>query len=238
MAERHFDVAIMQPGYLPWLGYFDLVATADVFVLYDDVQFDKGSWRNRNRIVGPVEPLFLSVPIRTAGRLTQSIRDTELADDRWRRVHLKTIAQTYRRAPFFDWCFPQIDRYLSEKPYRWLLDLCVDGHTALASLLGVTTPMKLSSEIGYQDAGKTQRLVAIARELGASRYVSADASKEYMVESLWDDAGIDIVYQNYPHPAYRQFVEPFQSHLSALDALMFAGPQASSFVGISHDKTR
>ena len=127
MGERHVDVAIMQPGYLPWLGYFDLVAMADVFVLYDDVQFDKGSWRNRNRIVGRGEPMFLSVPIRTAGRLNQLIRDTEVADERWQRTHLKTIAQTYRHAPFFDWCFPEIEKYLTARPYRWLLDVCVEG---------------------------------------------------------------------------------------------------------------
>jgi hypothetical protein len=236
--KSHFDVAIMQPGYLPWLGYFDLVAMADMFVIYDDVQFNKGSWRNRNRILGAVEPLYLTAPVRTAGKLGQRISDTELSGGPWQQKHLKSIRQCYRHAPFFDWCFPVLDRYLGSRRYHWLLDLNLEGHAAFAELFNITTPIRLSSEMDIGGVGRTERLVAIAGSLGATRYISADASKVYMEEKLWANANIELVYQNYPHPMYRQFAEPFQSHLAAVDALMFAGPDARSFVGISHSKER
>src|SRR5215475_2353992 len=239
VAERHLDVAVMQPGYLPWLGYFDMVALADAFVLYDDVQFDKGGWRNRNRILGSRGgPQWLTAPAMTAGRLGQTIRDTELKPNNWQVKHLRTIQQIYARAPFFDWCFPGIDRYLGGGTYRWLVDLCLDGHNGLSALLGLQTPLILSSELGFRGIGATERLVAICKSCGATRYIAANASKSYMDESLWRAAGIALVYQNYPHPAYAQFDDDFVSHLSILDALMFVGPATRTLVGVSHPKER
>lgn len=237
MAEVHRDVAIMQPGYLPWLGYFDLAATADVFVLYDDVQFDKGGWRNRNRILGPRDrPLWLTAPAVTAGRLQQSIKDTVLTEDKWQVRHLRSIKQTYARAPFFDWCFPSIDSYLGQRRFKWLLELCLDGHHAIAGLLRLSAPVRLASELGFAGIGRTERLVAICTSLGASRYIAADASQAYMDEPLWARDGLSLVYQRYPHPVYPQFREPFVSHLSIIDALMFVGPATRGYLGISHPK--
>jgi hypothetical protein len=203
---RHSDVAILQPGYLPWLGYFDLVAMSDMFVLYDDVQFDKGGWRNRH---------------------------TE-----WQQSHLALLRQVYARAPFFDWCYPMLEGYLTARPYHWLLDLAVSGHQVIAGLLQLETPIRLSSDIGFAGIGRTERLVAICRTLGATRYIATDASRTYMTETLWSEAGIALVYQGYPHPTYRQFEGAFQSHLSIVDALMFLGPEARQVIGISHAKSR
>jgi len=238
MADRHFDVAIMQPGYLPWLGYFDLVAMSDTFVIYDDVQFDKRSWRNRNRIFNSPEPVMLTVPVLTKDRRFQLVRETEVIDNGWQRKHLNSLRHAYHRAPYFDWCYPPLEKLLIERNYRWLIDLCLEGHRVLSGLLGIGTPLRLSSEIGFGGIGRTERLVAICSALGASRYISPDASKDYMVETLWTDAGIELVYQNYPHPVYRQYGDPLQSHLSVVDALMFVGPEARAFVGISHSKSR
>jgi hypothetical protein len=105
-------------------------------------------------------------------------------------------------------------------------------------LLKLETPIRLSSEIGFAGIGRTERLVAICRALGATRYVATDASRAYMDEPLWSEAGIALVYQGYPHPTYRQFEGAFQSHLSIVDALMFLGPDARKAVGISHAKAR
>lgn len=238
-SETHTDVTIMQPGYLPWLGYFDLVAVADTFVFYDDVHFDKGGWRNRNRILGPQGSAnWLTAPVITAGRLSQPIRETALTPDAWQKKHLRTIQQFYSKAPHFDWCFPAIERYLSGKQYRWLIDLCLDGHRVFAKLLNIETPVRLSSELGFAGIGRTERLVAICRSQNATRYIAADASRAYMNEALWQEVGILLTYHNYPHPIYLQRDNRFVSHLSVVDALMFVGPNTKTFIGISHSKNK
>lgn len=240
MSGRHFDVAIMQPGYLPWLGYFDLVAMADVFVVYDDVQFDKGGWRNRNRILTPAGPLWLTVPVLTKGRFGQRNDEVLLRDRTWPEKHARTIAQYYRRAPYFEWAFAAIEAYLANAAHHErLLDVCTEGHCRLAALIGLGTKTVLASELDCPGAGDpTARLVAICRKLGATRYISADASRAYMAEDQWRDAGIELVYQRYPHPTYPQFGQSFVSHLSIVDALMFLGPGTRALVGISHSKER
>ena len=231
-------VGIMQPNYLPWLGYFDMVACSDVFVLYDDVQFDKEGWRNRNRIAGGTKPLWLTAPVITAGRLGQRIRDTRLAEGPWQAKHLKTLRQTYARARHFDWCYPALDSYLRKRRYEFLLDLCLEGHRALCGLFAIDTPLRLSSDIGYQDAGRTGRLVAICRDLGATRYLSASASRAYMDEAQWRAARMDLRYQDYVHPVYDQGGVAFVSHLSAVDALMHVGAGARDLVGTSLQAVR
>jgi len=239
MTERilHHDVVVMQPGYMPWLGYFDLACLADDFVIYDDVQFDKGGWRNRNRILNGAGPLWLTVPI--VHRHPQEIRNVRIADTVWQAKHLRSIAQLYRRAPCFDEVFPMISRYLNGKRYDWLVDLCVTGHRVFCDLLGVVGRMHLSSELDIPKSGRTERLVEICRRFGASRYVSPDASAAYMGQDLWTAAGIELVYQRYPHPRYRQWETEFVSHLSIVDALMFAGVTAvRGWTGISHGKVR
>ncbi len=232
--RRHTDVAILQPAYLPWLGYFDQVATADVFVLYDDVQFDKGGWRNRNRILASRGHQWLTVPVKR--HLTTRIREVEIDGDRWVKKHLATIRQIYGQAPHFEWCYDAVQRYLTAGPYTMLLDLCLAGHRALCALLQIDTPVRLSSEFGHEAAGRTGRLVRICADLDATRYVSGDAARDYMDETEWARAGIELVYQDYTHPVYDQFTKPFVSHLSVIDALMFAGPRTREFVAISVEK--
>ena len=222
--EGACHVAILQPGYLPWLGYFDLLASADQFVLYDDVQFDKRSWRNRNRILLQGNPFWLTVPVLQKSRMQQLIKDTEIDGNRWIRKHLNSIRHAYRDAPYLDWCYPAIENWLLQRSYTMLLDLCLEGHETFCGLLGLNTSVQLSSEIGFQGVGRTERLVAICGALRATRYISCDASASYMKEDLWKERGIELTYQNYHHPVYAQSANDFVSHLSTMDALMFLGP--------------
>lgn len=229
------NVGIMQPNYLPWLGYFDMVACSHLFVLYDNVQFDKHGWRNRNRLLARPEPLWITAPVETAGRLGQTVRDTRLVPGPWQGKHLKTIRQIYGHAPYFDWLFPELERYLGGQSYRFLVDLNLDGHRLFTRLLGIDTPIRFSSELGgdIMALERTRRLVTICEGFQATRYISASASRAYMIESLWTDAGIELRYQDYAHPTYAQPGGEFVSHLSAIDALMWEGPEARRFVGVS-----
>lgn len=232
----HFDVCIIQPSYLPWLGYFDQMRLADIFVFFDDVQFDKGGWRNRNRLLGREGPQWITAPVKKNGTFPTILKEMEIHSSPWQQKHLNMLKSLYGKAPFFDWCYPALDKLLSRKKYRWLVDLNINSIMTLSGLIGFSPDTRLSSEIGFVDAGRTERLVEICSNLKATRYISSDASKAYMKEELWNEAGIELVYQNYPHPTYRQFGRRFVSHLSAVDALMFVGPGAASFVGISHSK--
>lgn len=230
MAERHRCVSIMQPGYLPWLGYFNLVAMADVFVIYDDVAYDKNGWRNRNRLLAQGQAQWITVPARHSGLGSQRLNKIRVDDNHWQGKHIKTIRQLYCKAPYFDWAFPELESYLNARPYKWLVDLCLEGHHRLCSMMQIDTPVKLSSELGIDFPGKTERLVEVCQLLGANRYISAAASKAYMNDQLWEDAGIELIYQDYPHPTYSQgSAAPFVNHLSVVDALMWVGPDASRF---------
>jgi WbqC-like protein family len=225
-------VAVLQPGYLPWLGYFDLVSLADVFVIYDDVQFDRGGWRNRNRLLGPNDaPQWITVPVHK--RFPQRIDEVQLHDERWAQKHASTLKTLYARAPHFGWCYPALEDYLLGRRYERLLDLCLRGHEVLCQLLGVEAEVRLASALGRAEEGRVERLVTLCQDLGATRYISGDAARAYMSDDPWREAGIELVYQGYPHPTYPQRGGEFVSHLSALDALMFAGPDAHDFLRTS-----
>lgn len=232
------NVGIMQPNYLPWLGYFDMVACSHLFILYDSAQYDKHGWRNRNRLLARPEPLWVTAPVMTSGHHGQSVKETRLAKGPWQKKHLKTIRQIYAHAPHFDWLYPELEAYLGGRSYEWLLDLNLDGHRLFTRLLGIDTPIKLASELGLDTIGvePTERLISICRKAGAARYISASASRAYMVERLWPEAGIELRYQDYLHPTYDQPGGSFVSHLSVVDALMFEGAGAKRFVGISVPK--
>jgi len=222
---QHRIIAVMQPGYLPWLGYFDLISRSDFFVVLDDVQFDKGGWRNRNRVNNNGTPLWLTVPVTYShGDL---IKDVRVSDNVWQNKHLKTIQHLYSKSPYFQDIYPVIDKYLSSKTYRWLLDLCLEGQSILSDYLGLQTSIKLSSELNVTPGEKIQRLVAICECLNGTKYLSANGSAAYMLEELWEEAGIAFQYQNVQHPVYEQSGKPFISHLSIIDMLMYAG---SNFV--------
>lgn len=171
------------------------------------------------------------MPVITKGLYTQPINTVRIADQFWPAKHLKSLQHCYGKAPYFDWLYPQLDAYLSARTYSRLLDLCLEGHDLLCRLLAVQTERRLSSELGIGRIGKTERLAAIATALNASRFIATDASHAYMNESVWHAAGIDLFYQRYPHPVYDQSGRAFVSHLSAVDALMYLGPQVRDLIG-------
>ncbi len=229
---KSFSVGVLQPGYLPWLGYFDLVALSDVFVIYDDVQFDRGGWRNRNRLLENGKPQWITVPVKKRRHAFKKISEVEIVNNNWSQKHLKKMASLYGKAPFFDWCYPILEHYLTKRKYDRLSDLCLEGHYCLLSLIGIESVTILSSEIGYEDAGRTERLIEICKAMNATKYIATDISKVYMDKQLWEEAEIELSYQHYPHPEYKQFGNDFVSYLSVVDALMFVGPKVSSFLAV------
>ena len=220
---------IMQPTYLPWLGYFALMDMVDVFVFLDDVQVARQGWQTRNRIKrGPDDPLILSVPIRHAGVLQDRlICDVETEDGaRWVNKHLRSFEQYYRKAPHFAEAMELYAPVLRAHTGK-LCDLNLALIAGIAGRLGIVTKCIRSSSIAGKSADRRDRLVDICRLSGADTYISTAGAQEYLDE---DDGeaqfaahGMTLLYQNYEHPTYPQINGAFLSHMCVLDLIANVG---------------
>ena len=220
--------AIMQPTYLPWSGYFNLIQSVDRFVFLDDVQFDRRSWQSRNRILVNGQEHLLTVPTRKASRDTL-IRDIDLVDDSdWRATHLATLKQAYGKAPHGEAVCALLDGLLSDEAIVKLADLNIAIIEALCRHLELDTPLLRATEL---DCGgrRAAHLHAICVELGADAYLSPEGSRGYLAD---DDfcamGGVELMFQDYAVTAYEQVDAPeFVSHLSIVDMLANLGPVAT-----------
>lgn len=218
-------IGILQPSYLPWVGYFEQIYRADVFVLYDDVQFEKGSWRNRNRIKTPNGPLWLTVPVLTKGQEFPLINRVRVNnDEQWQKKHIRTLTQYYAKAPHFSRYSPALFTLL-EQPWELLADLNIALIRHLAAALGIETPFVLSSELGVPGSG-AQRLVDILRHLNGSVFYEGAAGRNYIDESLFTANDMRVVFQDYKHPVYEQLHGDFIPFLSVVDLLFNHGPNS------------
>jgi len=219
-------LVVLQPGYLPWLGYFDLLQKADVFVHYDDVQFDKHGWRNRNRVKGPKGAIWLTVPVLHSGRSGQSVLDVEIDDRRnWRRKHLATVGQFYARAPLIEALLPRLQEIL-ERPWGRLVELDLALIDWLAAELTITTPRYRASELGISSDDRNQRLLDLCRHFGASRYLSGNAARDYLDLDRFTAAGVEVTWHDYVHPIYTQLHGEFVPYLSVLDLILNEGTRS------------
>jgi hypothetical protein len=221
---RRRTCAVLQPGYLPWLGFFEQVWRADAFVLLDDVQFDKHGWRNRNRIKTPTGPQWLTVPVRTHNCRQPRIVDVviEPTQHRWPARHLHTLHTNYASAPHFDWLFDDLCNAL-EQPWQRLVDLDVALTNLLCDKLGLPAPQHRASTLGIAGE-RSQRLVRICQQLDCTHYYSGAAARDYLDLDLFEQAGIAVTFQDYQHPTYPQRYGDFVSHLSVVDLLFNCGP--------------
>lgn len=222
-------LVVLQPGYLPWLGFFDQMRRSDVFVYYDDVQFDKNGWRNRNRIKAPSGPHWLSVPVRHSGLGLPRILDVEI-DSRmpWARKHLGSIRQFYARAPFLRAYLPELEEML-ERPWEHLVDLDIALATRMAAWLGVSRPVVRSSELGIRGE-RSERLLHLCQHVGATVYLSGNAAKSYLDVELFARHGIAVEWQDFAHPSYPQLHGEFVPYLSALDLLLNCGEESAAIL--------
>lgn len=221
-------IAIMQPTYLPWVGYFDLMDRVDAFVLLDNVQFEKQSWQQRNRIRTAKELEWLSLPILNSGHSGQLIVETRTSGLQFVAKHLKTIAMNYGRSAFFKDEFPVFEqRFKGAAASGGLADLNIGLIRWLAERLGIATPLHISSQMPC-NGKRSELLVDICRHLGAGEYLSPVGSAEYLREDrhLFDTATIQVRLHGYEHPVYRQVYPPFMPFATALDLLFNEGPRA------------
>ncbi len=222
-------VAITQSNYIPWKGFFDSIALVDVFVLYDDMQYTKRDWRNRNMIKSAVGAQWLSIPVEVKGKYFQKIRETKISDSTWAKAHWQTIKHTYGKLPGFQLYGPVFEQlyhaeyeYLSEVNYAFIKQIC--------DILEIKTELRWSNDFELPE-GKTERLVHICKELNGTEYYTGPAAKNYMDESLFEKEGISVHYYDYSgYPEYTQKFPPFTHGVSVLDLLFSVGNEAKNYM--------
>jgi hypothetical protein len=228
-SARTTTLAVLQPGYLPWLGFFDQVVRSDVFVYYDDVQFDKHGWRNRNRIKTPSGPAWVTVPVRHKGLGKPRIIDVRIDNQTpWAKKHLGSITQFYRKAPYFDQYFLQLSDLLS-RPWEFLLDLDLELTATIFRWLGLKPVVHRASELSV-DGERSERLLMLCHRFNAKRYLTGDAASSYLDTALFEQAGVSVVWQQYRHPVYPQLHGNFVPYLSILDLILNVGPGSTAVI--------
>ncbi len=226
------NCVILQPSYIPWRGYFHQIYQADVFVFYDDVQYDRHGWRNRNLIKTRAGPKWLTIPLRSAGEQWKqsTVRDMEIfGEGNWKRNHLETMRHNYSRAPYFARYRPMLERRYT-KPPRLLADFTIETTIEIARELGITeTRFVRSSTFGCTGV-KTDRLLQILEKVGATNYISGPAAKDYLDVNKLKIAGIEVEWMSYSYSEYPQLFPPYDPKVSVLDLLLNTGPEAGSYI--------
>lgn len=216
--------AIMQPTYLPWMGYFDLIDRSDVFIFLDDVELSKQSWQQRNKILGPDGPFWLTVPVE--GSSHTLIQDAKIDDEkRWRDTHRKSFKFHYQNASYY----PDHEDWINEvyaTPWENLSELNISLIRDLTERLGLSARFHRSSEFKTVN-DRVSRITVLCNEVGADQYLSPLGSHAYLDEGTFAEEGIQLSYQHFEHPEYEQvYGDTFTSHLSAMDLMLNTGPES------------
>ena len=223
-------VAILQSNYIPWKGYFDMIAAVDEFILYDDMQYTRRDWRNRNQIKTPQNVQWLTVPVQVKGKYEQKIRETLIDGSDWAAAHWKTLAQNYRRAPHFDeiatWLEPlymsNSDTHISQLNRRFIEAIC--------KYLGIHTVISNSWDYQLHD-GKTERLADLCRQAGGGEYISGPSAKDYIEEDVFTEMNIKLRWFDYAnYPSYPQLWGEFTHGVTILDLLFNCGKDAHHYM--------
>lgn len=220
-------VFVHQPEYIPWLGFFDKLARCDIYVIYDDAQFQHGGFHNRNRIRTPERWEWLTVPINHGH--PQIIKSVKISGELWKNKHLCSIRRHYLKTPYFSKYYPLIKNALMFN-HELLIGLNLHIIGTFAEILGINTKMIRSSEFPYVGVEKNEKLVSMCKFLGADTYLSGSGGKNYVKEEIFDNAKIKLQWHSYEHPKYKQGFSGFEPNMSIIDLLFNEGPNAKEIL--------
>lgn len=222
---------ILQPSYIPWRGYFDQIAKADLFIFYDDVQYDKHGWRNRNRIKTQQGGQWLTIPVHSKGVVLENtpINQIEIAwEQSWAEKHWRAVQQTYSKAPHFKEYAPWLEQMYQLRP-TLLVDFIIPLTVEIARKLGIChTRFMRSSELSATGQ-KTDRLIQILTQVGCTHYISGPSAQNYIEDEKFEAAGISLEYMVYNYPEYPQLYPPFDPNITVLDLLFMTGEAAAQY---------
>jgi hypothetical protein len=223
-------VAIVQSNYIPWKGYFDLIAAVDEFILYDDMQYTRRDWRNRNQIKTSQGLQWLTIPVLVKGKFHQKIRETEIDGTEWAINHWKALVQNYRRASHFSEVAAWLEGLYIGKTYSHLSDVNRSFIEAICGYLGIETVIRNSWDYVLVE-GKTERLADLCAKAGAKEYISGPAARDYLDEKIFLERDINLTWFNYDgYPPYPQLWGDFMHGVSILDLLFNCGKGASQYM--------
>ncbi len=223
-------VAIIQSNYIPWKGYFDLIRAVDELIIFDDMQYTRRDWRNRNKIKTPNGPLWLSIPVQTKDKYFQAIRDTKTSEPGWNKRHWKTLVTNYAKAPHFNTYKNVFEELYLSPQSDYLSIINITFIHAICRLLGIQTHISQSTDYETAD-GKTERLISLCKQAGATSYLSGPSAKGYIDAALFTDEKINLHYADYSnYPTYPQLYPPFEHGVSILDLLFNAGPASIQYM--------
>lgn len=225
-------VGIIQPSFIPWRGYFHIIQQCNIFVFYDDVQYDKRSWRNRNIIKMARGKKWITVPIFTKGKFSQKVNEAKIYNKtNWRKKILSSIYFSYKKAPFFDkyydWLAEQIN-----KSWEYISDLDIHLTREIGDILGIETEYIKSSELNIQQRyKKLERILGICKKLNATKYITGPKARDYIQsDTPFCELGIKLKFQEYDYPKYPQLYGDFEPNVSIIDLLFNTGDESPEFI--------
>lgn len=224
-------VAILQSDYIPWKGYFDIINSVDEFILYDDMQYTRRDWRNRNQIKTANGMQWLTISVDTKGKYFQKINETKVSSHKWVHDHMRAIQLAYAHAPYFSQYMPFLENlYGKAESMDYLTDINRLFIEAICRELGIQTKITLSSDYELVD-GKTERLAELVKSAGGNWYLSGPAAKDYIVDEVFEQAGVELHYMSYEgYPEYPQLHGEFTHNVTILDLLFMTGSAAPEYM--------
>lgn len=232
-------IMISQSNYIPWKGFFDAINSVDTYVIYDEVQYTRRDWRNRNKIKTPQGTTWLSIPVDVKGKYSQRISETRVSSSDWSDLHWKTLKHTYSKAPYFKDLAPIFERAYEEvKLMPHLSDINEHFLKLICKLLEIKTQLVQSTRFALQD-GRCERILGICKDLKATHYLSGPSAKGYIDEHLFKVEGIEVDYFDFTnYPEYPQLHPPYDPAVTILDLLFMTGPTAPRYIFKNSNPTK
>ena len=220
-------VTIHQPNFLPWPGFFHKWLISDAFIVLDTVQYHKSEWQNRNRIKTVNGAQWLTVPV--SYRFPQAIGEVDIASPNWARKQISAIEQAYAKAPYMDLYWPKL-REVLQQPWEGISDLNTAIIRTLGEMLHCHSPLYLASKMRTDSTDPTERLISLCQELNGDAYLSGREGRGYLESGRFNEAGIELWFQEVEAPVYPQLHGTFISHLSVVDMLFNLGPATQEII--------
>lgn len=223
-------VAVVQSNYIPWKGYFDLINLVDEFILFDDMQYTRRDWRNRNLIKTPNGLEWLTIPVDVKGKYYQKIKETKISDPSWAKTHWATIVHNYSKAQHFREYREFFESLYLDCKEEFLSRINFCFIEAICRVLRIKVHLSWSMDYPLTE-GRTERLVGLCKAAGATHYLSGPSAKAYMDEQLFVKEGISVSYIDYSgYPEYIQLHGSFEHGVTILDLIFNEGPNAARFM--------
>ena len=224
-------VAINQSNYISWKGYFDMIRTVDLFILYDDVQYTRRDWRNRNKIKTPNGLKWLTIPVNVKGRYHQKIKETTISDKSWNSSHLKILKATHSKASHFKEVFPMVEELYMTANYETISEINFHFISRICQYLNIDTKIVFSSNYDLTEQRKNERLIDICKQAGATEYISGPLAKDYIARDDFESSNIKITWMDYEgYPEYPQLYGEFVHKVSILDVLFNCGKKTINLI--------